>query len=36
VRWKKVGYHIGEADGVLATGKPIVEIASAFTVLKIA
>lgn len=29
VRWKQVGSHIGEVDGVSATGKPIVEIASA-------
>lgn len=29
VRWKQVGYHIGEVDGFSATGKSIVEIASA-------
>ncbi|KQO17871.1 ester cyclase [Paenibacillus sp. Leaf72] len=29
VRWKQVGTHLGEIDGFVPTGKPIVEIASA-------
>ncbi|MGO4494287.1 ester cyclase [Paenibacillus sp. 2RAB27] len=29
VRWKQTGIHIGEVDGFLPTGKPIIEIASA-------
>ncbi len=29
VRWKQVGSHIGEVNGIPATGKPIVELASA-------